>query len=42
MAASIAFGLMFSTILVLLIIPVLLSYHENISSGLQTLKQKLF
>ncbi|MEO1880252.1 MAG: efflux RND transporter permease subunit [Methylococcales bacterium] len=30
MAAAIAFGLMFSTILVLLIIPVLLSYHEDI------------
>lgn len=30
MAASIAFGLMFSTVLVLLIIPVLLSYHEDI------------
>jgi multidrug efflux pump subunit AcrB len=30
MAASIAFGLMFSTVLVLLIIPVLLSYHEDV------------
>lgn len=30
MAAAIAFGLMFSTILVLLFIPVLLSYHEDI------------
>ena len=30
MAAAIAFGLMFSTVLVLLIIPVLLSYHDSI------------
>ncbi len=30
MAAAIAFGLMFSTVLVLLIIPVLLSYHEDV------------
>lgn len=30
MATAIAFGLMFSTVLVLLIIPVLLSYHEDI------------
>ncbi len=30
MATAIAFGLLFSTILVLLIIPVLLSYHEDI------------
>lgn len=32
MAAAIAFGLMFSTVLVLLIIPVLLSYHETVHS----------
>ncbi len=30
MAVAIAFGLMFSTVLVLLIIPVLLSYHETV------------
>ncbi len=30
MATSIAFGLMFSTFLVLLIIPVILSYHEDV------------
>ncbi len=34
MAVSIAFGLMFSTVLVLLIIPVLLSYHEDIHAWL--------
>jgi len=34
MAASIAFGLLFSTVLVLLIIPVLLSYHEDIHHGI--------
>ena len=37
MATAIAFGLMFSTILVLLIIPVLLSYHEEIHSWFKTL-----
>lgn len=37
MATAIAFGLMFSTVLVLLIIPVLLSYHEEIHSWFQTL-----
>ena len=31
MATSIAFGLMFSTVLVLLVIPVLLSYYEDLS-----------
>ncbi len=35
MAVSIAFGLMFATILVLLIIPVLLSYHEDIHQWLK-------
>ena len=38
MAVSIAFGLMFSTILVLLIIPVLLSYHEDLHQFLKNLK----
>jgi multidrug efflux pump subunit AcrB len=37
MATAIAFGLMFSTILVLLVIPVLLSYHEEIHSWFKTL-----
>ncbi len=41
MAASIAFGLLFATVLVLLIIPVLLSYHEDIHSWLVSYKQKL-
>ncbi len=41
MAAAIAFGLMFSTILVLLIIPVLLSYHEDMHNWLVSVKQKL-
>ena len=41
MAASIAFGLLFATALVLLIIPVLLSYHEDMHSWLITRKQKL-
>jgi len=41
MAVSIAFGLMFSTILVLLIIPVLLSYHEDMHKWLVSVKQKL-
>ena len=41
MAVSIAFGLMFATVLVLLIIPVLLSYHEEIHNRLVKLKQKL-
>ena len=41
MAVSIAFGLMFSTVLVLLIIPVLLSYHEEIQDWLGKLKQQL-
>jgi multidrug efflux pump subunit AcrB len=40
MAVSIAFGLMFSTVLVLLIIPALLSYHEDIHSWLGKLKQQ--
>lgn len=40
MAVSIAFGLMFSTVLVLLIIPVLLSYHEDIHAWLLKLRQK--
>ena len=37
MATAIAFGLMFSTVLVLLIIPVLLSYHEEIHSWFKAL-----
>jgi multidrug efflux pump subunit AcrB len=41
MAASIAFGLLFATVLVLLIIPVLLSYHEDIHGWLVSYKQKL-
>ncbi|MCF6252634.1 MAG: efflux RND transporter permease subunit [Methylococcaceae bacterium] len=41
MAAAIAFGLMFSTILVLLIIPVLMSYHEDIHQYLIQFKQSL-
>ena len=36
MATSIAFGLIFSTGLVLLIIPVLLSYHEDINQTINT------
>lgn len=39
MATSIAFGLMFSTFLVLLIIPVLMSYHEDIHRWLTMLKK---
>jgi multidrug efflux pump subunit AcrB len=41
MATSIAFGLLFATVLVLLIIPVLLSYHEDIRNWLLSCKQKL-
>lgn len=41
MAAAIAFGLMFSTILVLLIIPVLLSYHEDLLAFFVRRSQKL-
>lgn len=41
MATAIAFGLMFSTVLVLLIIPVLLSYHEDIHQYLVHLKKSL-
>jgi multidrug efflux pump subunit AcrB len=41
MAASIAFGLMFSTVLVLLIIPVLLTYHEDTHRWFSTIKQKI-
>jgi len=36
MATAIAFGLIFSTVLVLLIIPVLLSYHEDIQRLLKS------
>lgn len=41
MAASIAFGLMFSTVLVLMIIPVLLSFHEDIQLFFSSWRQKL-
>ncbi|MCK4840513.1 MAG: efflux RND transporter permease subunit [Methylococcales bacterium] len=41
MATAIAFGLMFSTVLVLLIIPVLLSYHEEFYSWSVQFKQSL-
>jgi len=40
MATAIAFGLLFSTVLVLLIIPVLLSYHEDIHHFFVTNKSK--
>jgi multidrug efflux pump subunit AcrB len=41
MATAIAFGLAFSTILVLLIIPVLLSYHEDLHHYMKHLKNRL-
>ena len=41
MATAIAFGLLFSTVLVLLIIPVLLSYHEDIHQFFTQLKNTL-
>lgn len=41
MATAIAFGLMFSTVLVLLIIPVLMSYHEDIHNILKNFKHYL-
>lgn len=41
MATSIAFGLVFSTILVLLIIPVLLSYHEDMRQLFVRCKERL-
>jgi multidrug efflux pump subunit AcrB len=39
MAASIAFGLMFSTLLILLVIPATLSLYENFHDRLQARKQ---
>ncbi|WP_031432969.1 efflux RND transporter permease subunit [Methylomarinum vadi] len=41
MATAIAFGLIFSTVLVLLIIPVLLSYHEDLHSVFVRYREKL-
>ena len=38
MAVSISFGLMFATILVLLVIPALLSFHESIAENLAKLR----
>ena len=38
MAVSISFGLMFATILVLLVIPALLSFHESISENFAKLR----
>ncbi|WP_082806277.1 efflux RND transporter permease subunit [Marichromatium gracile] len=41
MATSIAFGLAFATLLVLLVIPALLSVHESIHARLQALRARL-
>ncbi|WP_305906639.1 efflux RND transporter permease subunit [Methylomarinum sp. Ch1-1] len=41
MATAIAFGLIFSTVLVLLVIPVLLSYHEDLHGFFVRYKEKL-
>nr|WP_210424721.1 efflux RND transporter permease subunit [Marichromatium bheemlicum] len=42
MATSIAFGLAFATLLILLVIPALLSVHESIDSRLSMVRARLF